>query len=149
MGRMFESGPGSQSAFRTANVPESAANQVKGCRSSQTERLLIAASITRAHLRDLEEAPEPKTQPYLESTWIESCFITDTPSVQLPMLNTSCPETGFASSEAGWWPKSRPATGFARPTAGQYSYTPRRCWCLHHAAGERLGQSWVRIDIGS
>jgi hypothetical protein len=35
MGRMFESGPGSQSAFTKTTALESAANQLKGCRSSQ------------------------------------------------------------------------------------------------------------------
>jgi hypothetical protein len=35
MGRMFASGPGSHSAFTNTNALESAANQLKGCRSSQ------------------------------------------------------------------------------------------------------------------
>ncbi len=35
MGRMFANGPGSHSAFTNTTALESAANQLKGCRSSQ------------------------------------------------------------------------------------------------------------------
>jgi hypothetical protein len=44
---MFASGPGSHSAFRTSQLPESAANQLKGCRSNQMHRETKPASAVR------------------------------------------------------------------------------------------------------
>src|SRR5438067_10599479 len=47
MGRIFESGSGTHSAFRTSQVPESAANQLKGCRSNQMHGETKPASAVR------------------------------------------------------------------------------------------------------
>ena len=44
---MFASGPGSRSAFRTSQLPESAANQLKGCRSNQMHCETKPASAVR------------------------------------------------------------------------------------------------------
>jgi hypothetical protein len=44
LGRMFANGPGTHSALRTSQVPESAANQLKGCRSNQMQSATKPAS---------------------------------------------------------------------------------------------------------
>jgi hypothetical protein len=47
MGHMFASGPGSQTAFKTSHIPESAANQLRGCRSNQMHAATRPASAVR------------------------------------------------------------------------------------------------------
>jgi hypothetical protein len=41
---MFANGPGTHSALRTSQIPESAANQLKGCRSNQMQSATKPAS---------------------------------------------------------------------------------------------------------